>query len=195
MITGTKSRTAGFIIFLLWYLFIPSTTFAQDFGLKVNALSYAATNLNIGAELKTGESQTVQLFGTLNPWTYNAQKRMRFFNVMPEYRWWSCRAFGGWFFGVHGLGGIYNVRNIDLPFKTLPDTKRGRHYEGWYIGGGVTAGYQWLLSKHWNLEAEVGVGYAYSPYKLYGRCQKILNRDHRNYVGPTKVGINFEYFF
>lgn len=107
----------------------------------------------------------------------------------------TCRTFGGSFFGIHALGGQYNIRNVDLPFKTLPKQgKDGRHYEGWYIGGGVTYGYQWLLSKHWNLEAEIGVGYAYSPYKLYGTCKRCLNKGHRNYVGPTKVGISLVYF-
>ena len=71
---------------------------------------------------------------------------------------------------------------MDLPFGILPKTEKGRHYEGWYVGGGLTYGYQWLLSEHLNLEGSIGLGYIYSPYKLYGRCDKCLDKDHRNYV-------------
>ena len=86
-------------------------------------------------------------------------------------------------------------QNVDLPFGILPKTEKGRHYEGWYVGGGLTYGYQWLLSEHLNLEGSIGVGYIYSPYKLYGRCEKCLDKDHRNYVGPTKAALSLIYAF
>lgn len=197
MVSNERTMTRqllGIAIFLLSCCHIQPAS-AQDFALKTNLLGWATTSLNAGAEWATGTRHSMQVFGTMNPWTFNDGKRVRFWNVMPEYRYWTCRTFGGSFFGIHALGGQYNIRNVDLPFKTLPKQgKDGRHYEGWYIGGGVTYGYQWLLSKHWNLEAEIGVGYAYSPYKLYGTCKRCLNKDHRNYVGPTKVGISLVYF-
>ena len=56
--------------------------------------------------------------------------------------------------------GNNNARNVDMPFGIPPHTEKGRHYEGWYVGGGLTYGYQWMLSRHWNLEASIGVGYA-----------------------------------
>ena len=104
------------------------------------------------------------------------------------------------FFGKHiGSDRIYifeyNVKNVDLPFGILPKTEKGRHYEGWYVGGGLTYGYQWLLSEHLNLEGSIGLGYIYSPYKLYGRCDKCLDKDHRNYVGPTKAALSLIYAF
>lgn len=168
---------------------------AQDVALKTNLLGWATTSLNAGLEIGIAEKQTAHVFATLNPWTFSGSKRVRIWNVEPEYRWWTCQRFGGSFFGVHALAGEYNVKNVDLPFGTLAKTKRGRHYEGWYVGAGVTYGYQWLLSQHWNLEASIGVGYAYSPYKLYGRCAKCLETSHRNYVGPTKAAISFAYIF
>ena len=170
-------------------------TKAQDIALKTNLIGWATTSCNVGLEMSTGKKQTMQLFGTLNPWNFGNDKKLHFWNVMPEYRWWTCQKFGGHFFGVHALGGEYNIKNIDLPFGTLPKTKRGRHYEGWYLGAGITYGYQWLLSKHLNFEAEIGVGYAYSPYKLYGNCEKELLKDIRNYVGPTKLGLSLMYMF
>ena len=131
----------------------------------------------------------------MNPWKFSGDKKLRYWNVMPEYRWYTCQKFGGHFFGIHALGGEYNVKNVDLPFGILPKTEKGRHYEGWYVGGGLTYGYQWLLSEHLNLEGSIGLGYIYSPYKLYGRCDKCLDKDHRNYVGPTKAALSLIYAF
>ena len=160
------------------------TATAQDVALKTNLLGWATTSLNAGVEIGTAEKQTVQLFATINPWKFSGDKKVRFWNVEPEYRWWTCQR-----------SGEYNIKNVDLPFGTLPKTKRGRHYEGWYIGAGVTYGYQWLMSRHWNMEASLGVGYAYSPYKLYGRCARCLDKNHRNYVGPTKAALSMIYIF
>lgn len=112
------------------------TAKAQDVALKTNLLGWATTSLNAGVEIGTAEKQTAQVFATLNPWTFSGEKRVRIWNIEPEYRWWTCQRFGGSFFGVHALVGEYNVKNVDLPFGTLAKTKRGRHYEGWYVGAG-----------------------------------------------------------
>ncbi len=107
---------------------------------KTNLLGWASTSANAGIEIGTGKKTTFQLFGTLNPWKFSGDKKMRFWNVMPEYRWYTCQKFGGHFFGIHALGGEYNIKNIDMPFGILPKTLEGRHYEGWYVGGGLTYG-------------------------------------------------------
>ena len=173
------------------------TANAQKVALKTN-LHYDATSTpNLGAELALGKKSTLQLFYGLNPWKFASDrtKQLRHWLLMPEYRYWTCQKFNGHFFGIHALGGEYNVKNVDLPFGILPKTEKGRHYEGWYVGGGLTYGYQWLLSEHLNLEGSIGLGYIYSPYKLYGRCDKCLNEDHRNYVGPTKAALSLIYAF
>ena len=64
-------------------------------------------------------------------------------------------------------------------------------------GGGVTAGYQWPLSRHWNLEASLGVGYDYIRYDKFkcGECGEKLKSSHANYFGPTKLAISVLYVF
>lgn len=181
----------------------------QTVAIKTNILGWASTTANIGAEVGIGRKSTVQLFGSLNPWSFG-ETRFRFWNVMPEYRYWFCEKFAGHFIGVHLLGGEYNLRNVKVPLTTLPDLtgeNKGRHVEGWYIGGGVTYGYQWMLSKHWNFELSLGVGYAYSPYKYYGRCNRLFDADGNplpdgskksgttHYFGLTKLAASIMYVF
>lgn len=71
-------------------------------------------------------------------------------------------------------------------------------YEGWFIGAGVAYGYAWALSKHWNLEAELGVGYIYSKADKFNCAQcgdKLEDDKAHNYVGPTKAALNLVYVF
>ena len=94
---------------------------AQDVALKTNLLGWATTSLNAGIEIGTAEKQTAQVFATLNPWTFSGSKRVRIWNVEPEYRWWTCQRFGGSFFGVHALAGEYNVKNVEVQWKFSGD--------------------------------------------------------------------------
>lgn len=96
---------------LLLLILSMATTRAQEVALKTNLLGWASTSANAGIEIGMGKKTTFQLFGTLNPWKFSGDKKMRFWNVMPEYRWYTCQKFGGHFFGIHALGGEYNIYN------------------------------------------------------------------------------------
>ena len=142
---------------------------AQNVALKTNLLYWSTVTPNLGLEASIARKHTVQLF---------------------------CEAFNGWFLGVHLMGGEFNVGEVDLPFGLFDDLSTHR-YEGWYAGGGVTAGYQWPLSRHWNLEASLGVGYDYIRYDKFkcGECGEKLKSSHANYFGPTKLAISVLYVF
>lgn len=66
------------------------------------------------------------------------------------------------------------------------------------LGAGIAYGYTWALSKHWNLEAEIGLGYVFSKYDQYEceKCgEKVKDNKTHNYVGPTKAALNLVYVF
>lgn len=174
------------------------TANAQKVALKTNLLYDATTTPNLGAELAMGKKSTLQLFYGLNPWQFASDrtKQLRHWLLMPEYRYWTCQKFNGHFFGIHALGGQYNVGGIDLPNPVFKDLDEKR-YEGWYAGGGLTYGYQWLLSRHWNLEASVGVGYIRFHYKEFPctECGALIQENNKNYFGPTKLALSLMYCF
>lgn len=168
-----------------------------QFAVKHNLL-YDAAGLtpNLGIEVGTGKKQTAQLFYGLNPWEFSDDKQMKHWCLMPEYRWWFCHKFSGSFVGVHGLGGEFNASNIDLPLG-LWDELKDHRIEGWYIGGGLTYGYQWVMSKHWNFEASIGAGFIHFDYDQFN-CGKCGEKDHsgdKNYWGVTKAALSFLYLF
>ena len=174
------------------------TANAQKVALKTNLMYDATTTPNLGAELAMGKKSTLQLFYGLNPWKFASDrtKQLRHWLLMPEYRYWTCQKFNGHFFGIHALGGQYNVGGIDLPNPVFKDLDEKR-YEGWYAGGGLTYGYQWLLSRHWNLEASVGVGYIRFHYKEFPctECGALIQENNKNYFGPTKLALSLMYCF
>lgn len=168
----------------------------RQLGIKTNLLYWATTTPNLGLEMAVGNKHTAQIFFGLNPWKQSGgdHSSLRHWMVMPEYRYWFNRSFEGWFMGVHALGGQYNVGGVKFPFGLLKGLRNHR-YEGWYAGGGITAGKQWNLSKHWNFEASLGLGYIHTQYDKFecGTCGEKLYSAHKNYVGPTKVALSLIY--
>lgn len=158
---------------------------AQDVAIKTNALYWLTTSINAGVEMALDNKSTLELAGAYNPWTFRNDKKMRFWLVQPEYRRWFCEKFEGHFVGFHVHGAQY-----------FGGFKKKR-YDGYLVGAGVTYGYNWILSPHWNLEAAIGVGYAYLWYKQSPRipCVKCQQDKHKHYVGPTKASISFSYIF
>lgn len=169
---------------------------AQSMGLKTNLLYWGTTTPNLGFEIQTGRKHTASVFYGLNPWKFGSNKKLRHWVVQPEYRYWFCQTFNGWFLGAHLMGGEFNAGGVKMPFGLLKQFRHNR-YEGWFVGGGVTAGYQWPLSKHWNLETSLGLGYDYLKYDKYKceNCGKKTKSSDDNYFGPTKAALELIYVF
>lgn len=174
---------------------------AQDVAVKTNLLDDAVLDVNLGAEAGLAPRWTLDVPVSLNLWTLSHGRRWKHIAAQPGARYWLCERFGGHFFGFHVHGGLYNIGGFDgrlnflgTDFRKLKDTR----YEGWFVGAGVSYGYAWMLARHWNLEAEIGIGYSYTRYDQYrcAGCGKKLKTDRpHNYVGPTKAALNLVYLF
>ena len=187
------------VLISAFLLLLCSTAQAQQtWSLKNNLLYDATLTPNFGIEGKVGERSTLQLFYGLNPWKFSETKKLRHWSLMPEYRYWLSDKgpFGGWFTGIHALGGEFNVGGDILPIS-LVKTLKDNHYEGWFVGGGLTIGHAWRLADHWNLEAALGVGYIHFDYDKYVNewCGPLLESGPYNYFGPTKLALNIAYVF
>lgn len=174
---------------------------AQKVALKTNVLYDATTTFNLGAEFCLSPKWTLDISGNYNPWTFSNNKKWKHWLVQPEARYWFCNKMQGHFIGFHALGGQYNLSNIDADFMFLgTDFAKLKDYrfEGWMIGTGIAYGYSWALSKHWNIEAEIGLGYVFSKYDQYEceKCgEKVEDNKAHHYVGPTKAALNLIYVF
>lgn len=188
-------------ILVLLFASIMQYVSAQEIGIKTNLVSDALLNANIGAEMRLSPKWSIDLSGDFNFWDLSHDRKWKHWTVMPEARYWLCDALGGHFLGAHLLGGEFNVGNLNLPFSFLGSDfrqLRDNRFQGWRAGVGIAYGYSWLLSKHWNLEAEIGIGYVYARYDRFecADCGRKVesNRSH-HYFGPTKAAINLVYVF
>lgn len=162
---------------------------AQTIGVKTNLLYDATTSLNLGVELALSPKVTFDLSGNYNPWNFSEDKKLKHWMVQPEVRYWLCEKFNGHFFGFYAHAGEFNMGGVKL--LGMEDYR----YEGFAFGGGVSYGYQWILSKRWSLEASLGLGYTNLDYdKFYcGKCGDKIGEETKHFVGPTKAAISLIY--
>lgn len=190
-----------FLSFVLLCLFLmPDKMLSQDISLKTNIISGITTSLNLATEFALSPRWTIDAAFQLNPWTFSENKKWKHLYFQPEARYWFCSKFNGHFLGFHLHGGSYNIGNIDTGMQFLgTDLSQLRDYrfQGWFVGAGVGYGYSWILSKHWNIEVELGLGYAYSEYEKFecATCGESVGTGRKNYVGPTKTALNLIYVF
>lgn len=177
-------------------LAVPMLLSAQKVALKNNLVWDATLSPNLALEVGLGKKTTLDIYGAVNPFNFNNDKRFKHWFAQPEFRLWTCERFNGSFFGIHAHGGSFLVKNLNMPFGML-DELQDHRYEGTMYGAGISYGYQWVLSKRWNLEATIGVGYVRFDYDVFecNDCTPKLETRHDNYFGPTKLGLSFVYFF
>lgn len=175
--------------------------FAQKVAVKTNLLSDAFLSPNLGIEVGLAPKWTLDVEGQLNGWTLSHERRWKHWAVQPGARYWLCDRFGGHFLGAHVHGGQYNIGGFDGKLNFLGTDARklkDARYQGWFAGAGLSYGFAWLLGEHWNLEAEIGLGYSYTRYSKF-RCagcgKKVEDDRPHHYVGPTKAAVNLVYLF
>lgn len=173
----------------------------QDIAVKTNLLYDLTATVNAGVEVGVAPKWSLDLSGNLNAWNMGGDKKWKHWMVQPEVRYWFCDRFAGHFVAAHFLGGQYNVGGFGGDFELFgidfEDLKTHR-YQGWYGGVGIAYGYAWILGKHWNLEAEIGVGYVNTKNDKYecAGCGKKVKEDRKeHYVGPTKAALSLVYVF
>lgn len=177
------------------------TVWGQNAAVKTNLLADAFVSPNLGVGIGLAPKWTLDVSGQFNAWTLSHDRRWKHWLLQPEARYWLCDRFSGHFIGAHIHGGQYNIGGVDgkveflgTDFRKLEDTR----YQGWFVGAGVAYGYAWILGRHWNFEAEIGIGYSYTRYDRF-RCigcgKKIETDKPHHYVGPTKAAVNLVYVF
>ncbi len=205
------------LIMLLLAVALPMGMSAQKVALKTNLAHWASVTPNLALEVALGPRVTMDLYGAYNSFDVAKHAKWHHWIAQPELRIWTCESFNGLFFGIHAQGGAYNLARLNIPRiawtgqeKFIPGLKdvlnedgtlreAGRRYEGYYVGGGISIGYQWLLGKRWNIELSAGGGYNYTWFKKFGGnpCDSEIpvSPNTAHYVGPTKLTLSIAYFF
>ncbi len=172
-----------------------------NFSFKTNIL-YGALALtpNIAFEMGLGKHTTLDISAGYNWFNLDGKpgdnKKLVHFIVQPELRFYLKERFKGHFFGIHGLYSDFNISNHEIPLIFGKGSQAFR-FEGTAIGGGISYGYQYRISKLLGIEFTVGGGFVHLEYDKYEypRCGKPLAYGVKdNYFGLTKAGISLIFY-
>ena len=179
---------------MLISLFFSVSIYAQHIGIKHNLAYDVTLTPNLGVEVAFSKKITFEVSAGYNPFEFDDTYLKHFF-IQPELKYWFCEKFNGFYVGLHGHYGDFDVCNIKLPFD-LYQQLNGRRYDVSLYGAGLSLGYGWPLSKRWNLETAVGAGYARVKYARHHSMasEETYEPGYKNYFGPTSASISFIYF-
>lgn len=159
--------------------------------LKTNLLYDAVTALNFEVEVPIGRHWSVAV-EDLFPWWESSNKYcLQLWEMGLEGRYYfrdnyyHAHKLQGHFLGGYAMSGKYDFqRDYDAC------------YQGEFWSAGITYGYSMRLSRRFNLEFSISVGYLSTAYRHYFPADDYseLWRDHydqgrKSYFGPTKAKI------
>lgn len=159
---------------------------AQRMALKTNSLEYFILSPNLTFEARLSRVLSLQVGLAANPITKPIGGiRLSNFRVEPELRYWFNRPMARHFMAVSFTAGAYS-----LQFKE-------RYLMGDAIAAGISYGYALVLSDHWNMEAEIGVGIgSFRGYNYKGEGNKPADFNFRHTMPvPIRFGLTFGYVF
>ena len=185
-----------FLLLLLFPFLGNTSSYAQRLAINNNLLFDAAGTLSAGIEVPFSKMSSFEVYGSIRPWKRGERHVHKSWAVQGQYRIWPCQVMNGFFFGPYAHFAEFNLGNQDLCFGLLDGLKPFR-YEGWLVGGGMGAGYEFALAKHWNIGVEAGIGYTYINYKKYDCevCGVLRDDDDYHYVGLSRLGLSLIYLF
>ena len=190
------SRSTKRFVFLMLFTMCSALSFSQNIGIRTNLAHWATIGSpNLGAEFALNRNFSLEIAGGFNLWELGDNRKAKHWLVQPEIRYWFCETFNGHFVGLHAIGGEFNIGGVDIPIGRLSRFREYR-YEGFAVGGGISYGYQWIIGRRWNLELNLGLGYARLFFDQFpcARCADLIRSGRTNYFGITKAAISFIYF-
>ncbi len=138
----------------------PLSAMSQTWAVKTNLLTDALLIPTLGAEYALSNHSSLSLVGTYMPFTVG-DKKYKNWSVQPELRFWRKEPYAGWFLGINAIGGGFNINNVHA------GGLYGKQRQGNMVGGGLSFGYQFILSDYWGLELSLGADALYCNYERF----------------------------
>lgn len=162
---------------------------AQQIAVKTNALYWLALTPNISCEVVTGEHTSVDIhaMGHWRPFGLDS----KLFAFQPEFRYW-----------FNGRPMTREFVGANLMFASYDIMASGYVYNGNAVMLGLSGGYIFTLSDHWNLELCGGFGvlgflqkqhFVHDNYDDYFVDEAVKANSIGYKLFPAKLGVTFSY--
>lgn len=190
-------------LFLLLALMLQTGVLSAQntWALKTNLLHDATLSVNLAGEYAFAPQWSAELGASVNAWRSWGGSRIQHALLQPEIKYWTCERYTGWFISGNLLGGWATLGNFWDFSKVTPRSPDLRNYllkDALVLGIGVGGGYDFILSRHWNLEVEGAIGYMYTRGDEYDDVtppELLLKGSEFDYIGPTKLAVSIVYLF
>ena len=166
---------------------------AQKFSLSTDLLGYACLG-TMNADMSYSMSQKWSIVAGVryNPFTFRKGDAQRQFQMRQQSysigaRLWPWHTWSGWWFAGKIRYQEYNFGGI-----RSPETREGDRF-----GGGLYAGYTYMLGPHLNIEFGLGLWSGLDVYKCYSCpvCGVTLKSGKTRFILPDDIMISFAYVF
>ena len=128
-----RSYISASVLLAVLLLLPACKTEGQNIAVKSDLLTGMLSSPNLGVEVRLSERFTLETGFHYNPFPAGENKRWKHWFVQPELRYWMCQPYGGHFFGVNLMYGVYNAGKMKLPLGLFKGVRSDR-YEGNVMG-------------------------------------------------------------
>lgn len=170
--------------FFFFMVFLFAVSFgsikAQDRAVRVNIPSFLLGNFNAELSFMVSDNFSVHVQGQAKPFDYKLPLPIKLFYLNDKNIGWS-KLFDFsmidhtinytiqpgvryWLNGVYNRGFFFGANAIASAYKLGGDKIDNSYRKGYALGGALSSGYSYELSKLFNIEFEVGVGLYYNRY-------------------------------
>jgi len=183
MLKGFKAISKGFLMMVC--VMCGFSASAQRVALKTNTLDWVMLSPNLAVDARLSHRLSLQLSISGNPFNFSVlDTKLTNFRVEPELRYWFNRPMARHFMALSLTAASFNLRHAEHRFV------------GDAVGAGISYGYALVLSNHWNMEAEIGVGLAhFRAYNYWCDTRPDLKNYSRMLPVPIRLGLSFSYIF
>jgi len=181
-----------FRIVIIVLLLLPSPLLAQRFAVSTNALDYANfATLNADFSYALAQHWSISAGAKYNPFSFEnksggtVQNKQRSFALGA--RWWPWNTWSGWW-----MSGKLQYREYNSGGIWSEQTREGDSY-----GGGLSAGYSYMVSPHVNLEVGAGAWAGITRYTVYScpTCGVTEDKGKKSFVLPNDILLSVSYVF
>lgn len=173
-------------------LFSPLVMRGQSFSVATNALDYANYGtMNVEGAVAAGRHWSLTAVAKYNPFLHRKRDGEALSARQQLYgagvRYWPWHVYAGWWAGARMQYQEYNRGGIQSA-----QTDEGDRY-----GLGLSGGYSYMLTPHWNLDFGLGVWGGYDKFTTYSCpvCGATTAQGSRLFLLPSDLLVSLVYVF